>query len=466
MDLRRPMARRRALSAVVLASTLASAGVAQAGAPRPDGDVRVLATVPTPPGFPEGIAFSNKLVWVSGPATFGTAGKGPSRVLLYQSPTGVLLKSWATQGEDLAREHANTSLALDRLLRAYVLNTQLGIYRVTLTGQQQPYSTPFPDLKPCSTAPAGAPCSPTPFDAPPLVNDIAFDKTGNAYVTDSFQATIWRVPPGGGQPKVWFQDVRLASASFGTNGIRLDPGRTKVYFTISSDLDNRAFVYTLPLVDKPTAASLKVFHEYTNGDSPDGIAFGRTGRLYVAIVTPFASGVSILGPGGAEEVRLANQGNPTFPYDSPANIAFDGKGSMLLTNHAFVTGVTNPAQFTILDVFVGDNGSPLEMPLRPLGVQVPRPEALQVEGDPAVAGGLHCVHDLGPAVDGQGELGQLNLQAGDLAVVADPDLAEAEAVEGGLGPFDPVEGAEGDGRAVGDARREARRGRLVPGAQA
>jgi len=131
---------------------------------------------------------------------------------------------------------------------------------------------------------------------------------------------------------------------------------------VTQDLDGRSFVYTLPLVDSPSAADLKVFHEYTNGDLPDGIAFGRSGRLYVAIATPFASGVSILAPNGNEMARLANAGNPIFPYDSPANIAFDGKGSILVTNHAFVTGVTNPEQFTVLDVFVNDKGSPLELP--------------------------------------------------------------------------------------------------------
>ena len=156
---------------------------------------------------------------------------------------------------------------------------------------------------------------------------------------------------------------RLASTSFGPNGIRIDPSGTKVYFTVSDDLDHRAFVYTLPLVANPSAADLKVFHEYTNGDIPDGIAFGRSGRLYVAIATPFASGVSILSPAGNEVARLTNQGNPIFPYDSPANIAFDGKGSILLPNHAFVTGVTNPEQFTILDVYVADTGLPLERPV-------------------------------------------------------------------------------------------------------
>lgn len=308
---------------------------------------------------------SNDLVWGSGPATFGTAGQGPSNVLVYHALTGTLLKTFDAKGENLAQEHANSSIAVDKLLRAYVLNTQLGVYRLSLAGQQEQYSTPFPDLKPCAAVPANTACSPTPFDAPALPNDLAFDATGNLYVTDSLQATIWRVPPGGGVPQVWFQDARLASASFGPNGLGLDPARTKVYFTVTADLANRAYVYTLPLVAKPAAASLTVFHEYTNGDLPDGIAFGQFGRLYVAIATPFASGISILAPNGSQFLRLGNQGNPIFPYDSPANLAFDGKGSVLVTNHAFVTGVDNPGQFTVLDVWVADTGNPLEKPLVP-----------------------------------------------------------------------------------------------------
>ena len=243
-----------------------------------------------------------------------------------------------------------------------MLNTQLGVYRLTINGRQEQYAPPLPDLAPCGQVPPGTPCSPTPFDLPPLPNDLVFDQAGNLYITDSFQATIWRVPPGGGVPQIWFQDVRLATTSFGVNGIRLSPDRTRVFFTVSSDLEGRAFVYSLPLVAAPSSADLTVFHEYTGGDIPDGIAFGQSGLLYVAIATPFALGVSILGPNGREVARLSNQGNPIFAYDSPANIAFDGRGSILLTNHAFVTGVTNPEQFTVLDVFVNDVGSPLELP--------------------------------------------------------------------------------------------------------
>ena len=130
---------------------------------------------------------------------------------------------------------------------------------------------------------------------------------------------------------------------------------------MTTDLQGGGYVYTLPLTAQPQAADLAVFHQFAPGDFPDGIAFGKSGKLYVAMATPFASGIAILGADGAESDRLTNSPlSPIFPYDSPANIAFDGRGSLLATNHAFATGI--PANFTVLDVYVGDKGSPLSKP--------------------------------------------------------------------------------------------------------
>jgi sugar lactone lactonase YvrE len=335
---------------------------AQANA-RPFGDVQVLATVPNPPGYPEGIAVNGNRVYVAGPARFGTTNEPPSKVFAYDTSTGETVREYAMQGENLTQEHANSCIAFDGAGRLYVVNTQRGIVRLdTGSGAQQVYATPLPDLHPCSSNPA--PCSPTFFDAPPLPNDIAFDEAGNLYETDSFQATIWRIPAGGGQPQVWFQDA-LLNTPFGPNGLRLSPDGTKIYFTVTAEgvgmfgnfLGGR--VYTLPLVSAPTVGDLQVFHQY-NGEGPDGIAFGRTGKLYVVLAAPFASGVSILRADGTEETRLTNPTDPFFPYDSPANAAFNKHGSLLLTNHAFATG--NPAHFTVLDVFVDDKESPLVRP--------------------------------------------------------------------------------------------------------
>jgi DNA-binding beta-propeller fold protein YncE len=113
------------------------------------------------------------------------------------------------------------------------------------------------------------------------------------------------------------------------------------------------------LVAHPTAADLLVVHTY-NGEAPDGIAFGRSGQLYVALAAPFNSGVSILNPDGTEAARLHNDSDPIFPYDSPANIAFSKSGSIVVTNHAFATAF--PAHFVVLDVFVDEKESPLVKP--------------------------------------------------------------------------------------------------------
>jgi sugar lactone lactonase YvrE len=354
-----------ASAAFLAAATAASALIpttAAAKQPRPYGDVQVLATFPTPPGFPEGIAVKGNKVYVSGPARFGTAGTGPSTVVAFNRDTGALEATYTTQGEVLAGEHANSCIAFDGNGKLYVLNLQLGMYRLdTGSGAQTAYSTPFPDLPACSAAPA--PCSPTLFDAPALPNDLAFDEDGNAYVTDSLQATIWRVPPGGGTPQIWYQDARFATfpGGIGTNGIRLSPDRSKAFVSVTFDQAGAGYIYTVPLVAAPAPGAATVFKAFAPTDLPDGIAFGKSGNLYVTIATPGLSGIVILDPSGTEVGRLANA-NPgdIFPYDSPANIAFDGHGSLLLTNHAFATMI--PANFTVLDVYVGDKGSPLSKP--------------------------------------------------------------------------------------------------------
>ncbi len=349
--------------AIILAAAALFPAAGSAALGRLYGDAKVLATFPTPPGYPEGIAVKGNKVYVAGPARFGTTGTGPSTVVAFNTETGAPAGTYQTAGENLLAEHANSCVAFDGQGRLYVLNTQLGLYRLdTETGQQQSYSQPFPDLHPCSTTPA--PCSPTVADTPALPNDIAFDEAGNAYVTDSMQATIWRVAPGGGEPQIWYQDARFDSPYVGTNGIRLSPDRKKVFVTVTTDLQGGAYIYTLPLVAQPQAADLSVFKQFGPTDLPDGIAFGKSGNLYVAIATPGLSGVVILGPDGSEVGRLANAAPGAIsPYDSPANIAFNGRGSLLATNHAFATGI--PSQFTVLDVYVNDSASPLAKPELP-----------------------------------------------------------------------------------------------------
>lgn len=351
---------RRLLSAAIASGVVALA--APAGASAAFGDATILAPFPSQPGFPEGVAVRDGRVWSAGAATFGTTGAGPSSVIAFDRATGAQVARHDTVGENLLAEHANSSIAFDADGRLYVLNTQLGTYRLDAQGNQQAYSSPFPDLKSCLPPLVNAPCSPTVADLPALPNDIAFAPNGDAYVTDSMQATIWRIPKGGGTPKIHYQDSRFASPYIGTNGLRLNPAGTHLYITVTVDMLGAASVYTLPLAN-PAKNELKLFHRFGLGELPDGIAFGAAGDLYVAMASPLAPGVMKLNAAGTKVAQLTNpQGSLTSPYDGPANIAFDGAGRILMTNHAPVTGLV-ARRFSIVDTDVADNGAPLFTPM-------------------------------------------------------------------------------------------------------
>ncbi len=202
-------------------------------------------------------------------------------------------------------------------------------------------------------------------DNPPFPNDIVFDDDGNLYVTDSQQATIFRVPPGGGQPQIWFQDVRL-DGFFGPNGIRVNPDRSRMFFVSTLAFDFTGMVFSVPLVDAPSSADLQTFFRYDaqgGPQGPDQLAFGRSGNLYVTLAIPGFSGISILAPDGIELARLGNDSDPFSPYDSPASIAFNALGSLLVTNHAHLS--QNSEHFQVLDVFVDDKASGLALPSVP-----------------------------------------------------------------------------------------------------
>jgi sugar lactone lactonase YvrE len=320
------------------------------------GTITKFAAVAPMPGFPEGIAVHGNSVFVSGPARFGTAGTGPSAIHVYDRKSGELDQTISVQGEALAFEHAVSNVAIDSQGRLYALSTQLGLIRFTKQGHsyvQSSYGAPLPDL-----APIAGP------DFPPIINDIVFDDWGNAYVTDSLQATIFRYGPGGGVPQIWFQSALFLGGGpipFGPNGVRLDPNRQYLYMAnTTSSLDpSVGTIYRLPLVDSPLPEDLEVVHEYVASEGPDQLAFGADGELYVSLA--FSNEISIVVPGIGEITRIASQLGDEVPLDNPAAIAFDSRTkSLLVANHALLSG--NPAHFAVLRIYVGDPGDPLSQP--------------------------------------------------------------------------------------------------------
>jgi DNA-binding beta-propeller fold protein YncE len=191
-----------------------------------------------------------------------------------------------------------------------------------------------------------------------------FDDDGNAYVTDSLQATIFRYGPGGGAPTIWFQSSLFVGSGpipFGPNGVRLDPEREHLYMALTTSPTNPGLgiIYRLPLVNTPLPADLEIFHQYAMAEGPDQLAFANDGKLYVTLA--FTNQISFLSTSGVELGRIQSQPGDDIPLDNPAGIAFDSRTkSVLVANHALLSG--DPAHFAVLSVYVGDPGDPLSQP--------------------------------------------------------------------------------------------------------
>ena len=335
---------------IAICALALSAGLLNAATNPPLGTSQVFARVGAP-GYPEGIVVHEGVVYVSGPAAFGIA--SPSKIFGYDVHTGALVRTITMQNQP-GPINALSCITADENDNLYVLDLMQGVVKINLiSGQQSVYAAPFYPVYQSAFNPP----------APLLPNDLAFDNNGNLYVTDSFQATIWRIPPGGGAPQVWFQSAAI-DGPFGPNGIRVHPSGSLIYFSKTFDAQGAGVIYTLPVVDHPQQSDLKVFHTYTPGAGPDGIAFGKLGSLYVALAG--YSQISVLGADGTETARYngpaADPANPTspLPWANPANIAFDGHGLLLATNHASLTGLPDPSPlFAVFSVFVDDRAGKL-----------------------------------------------------------------------------------------------------------
>src|SRR5437867_2545051 len=63
-------------------------------------------------------------------------------------------------------------------------------------------------------------------------NALTFDASGNVYISDSFQATIWRTPPTGGNPVAWVVDPLLGTDGvppFGANGLAFNKAQSALF---------------------------------------------------------------------------------------------------------------------------------------------------------------------------------------------------------------------------------------------
>ncbi|HSC22138.1 MAG TPA: SMP-30/gluconolactonase/LRE family protein [Casimicrobiaceae bacterium] len=124
-------------------------------------------------------------------------------------------------------------------------------------------------------------------------NALAFDAAGNVYISDSFQATIWRTPKTGGAPTPWVVDPLLAIQGdpdpdparatqdfppFGANGLAFNNAASALF--VANTASDRVIRIPLPNGPSGTPGTPKTFVNAING--ADGLVIDGDDNLWVA----------------------------------------------------------------------------------------------------------------------------------------------------------------------------------------
>jgi SMP-30/Gluconolactonase/LRE-like region len=328
-------------------------------------DIRIFARVPTP-GQPEPVAVGpDRRIYV-GTNQQGRGGASvPSRVFVFNR-RGQLRRAIELRRQRLDENHGIQGVAFDGEGRLYALDRSAAprVVRINRkTGRQRDYAR-FRDVPSCSATGRSRGCSATIGDLPAAPDYGAFAPDGSLYVTDIDQALIWRVPPDGGRPRVWFSHPVLESV-FGPNGVQvMGDGRTLLLANTVGSQSSGYFpagaLYTLRIRADGGPGPLTELWVSRPADGPDGLAIGRSGRIYVALAG--ANQIAVISPDGEELARApATPGDNLaleVPLDGPASVAFLGR-RLLVTNQSLGG---NPASWTVFDVFAGERGLPLFYP--------------------------------------------------------------------------------------------------------
>ena len=376
------------LLAVAVGLSVTAPPIGAETSPRPIGDIEVFATLPYP-GHPGGLAVTGRTLYVdTSNADFDRLFDTADQIWAYSLDTGAPARP--TPNPILVPRVASVQtmgllgMALDAEGRIYTADMNGWVVRVDpRTGVQDVYGN----------IPTNTDTSFT--DMPGF---LAFGADGNLYVGDWSAPVIWRVPPGGGEAQAWFADPRLAG-TYGANvaGVTTDPTGENLYVAAGTQEGGIA-IYRLPLAH-PDAPHLEEFHRYSDfvitpcSPDPDlstvgcvtmpafgggGIAFGASGRLYMAL---FAKNqLSILNPDGTEALRFPSPEENAardVMVMGPFGVAFDGRGSLLVANTGDPTlgrgpgglvppdGLPSSDTWVVFDVFVDDTAGPLLRPVIP-----------------------------------------------------------------------------------------------------
>ncbi len=212
-------------------------------------------------------------------------------------------------------------------------------------------------------------------------NSLAFDKTGNLYVTDTNSTgvmnplngqiplgAVWRIGRDGTVEK-WVEDPMLggsgiagAATPLGANGIAYRQGTLYVANT------EKSTILSIPVGPGGSAGPISVVAELPPLDGipgvpfpfpaiPDGIALDVHGNIYVAVVAQ--SAIARVSPSG--DVEILAQDPDGALLDFPSSLAFGTGAGMKDTLYVVNLAIGPPGRFgpALLTLDVGMPGMPL-----------------------------------------------------------------------------------------------------------
>jgi sugar lactone lactonase YvrE len=346
------------VAAVAAAALLLSAPVAaEPVSPLAYGQTRDITVVPLP-GQPEGMAVdpADGSLWSGSNRPFSSAD------VWHWDASGRLLRTYSLAGH-VPSEHGVNGITLDGDGRVYALDYS-GARAVRIdprSGTQSVYAT-FDDLPTCSSAPT-TPCEPSLVDRPAWPNWATFAPDGSMYVSDVNQATIWRVPAGGGPARIWYQNADFGSV-YSVNGMQFDRSG-RLTFVVTASLTpttvGHGVVYRLPV---DAAGSPGPLEQVAVTGLGDGLAIGTSGKIYLPISNPVDNSIEVIDPNTHSVVDslppLEERVTRSIPYSTPASVAFRGT-SLMVSNHGLLA--IDPHQWAILELGVGETGLPLNYPI-------------------------------------------------------------------------------------------------------
>lgn len=169
----------------------------------------------------------------------------------------------------------------------------------------------------------------------PGLNALTFDRSGNVYVSDSFQGVIWKIPPTGGTMTAWSQSSLLGPGTgltppFGANGVEFNNEHTILYVA------DTAYHQIIEIPVNPDGSAAPAMVLITGINAPDGIMVDRDDNIWICanqedeIVVIDKTGKVIAKLG---DFRGIDQNGIAQGFLFPASLAFSKDGSTLYVSN-------------------------------------------------------------------------------------------------------------------------------------